>query len=234
MPPLIGITSYPPNPADRYELPRPYVDSVRRAGGIPVLLAPGDPHAGALLARLDGVVLAGGGDVDPGRWGGPDHPAIEYVDHARDELELELAREAADEGVPTLAICRGLQVLNVALGGTLHAHLPDVVDGVVPHKREPQWAHRHPVEAEPGSLVADAMGTERAEPASWHHQAVDRPGAGLTVTAWADDGVIEALELVGHPWLIAVQWHPEMTSHEDPTQQKLFDELVIATGGSRP
>ena len=204
------------------------MDAVRRAGGVPVLIAPGEPHLDALLARLDGVVLAGGGDIDPRRWGGTAHPSIEFVDQARDDLELELARRVVDDGVPTLAVCRGLQVLNTTLGGTLHPHLPEVVSADIPHRQEPKWTHTHTVEVDAGSLVARVMGTESVAPACWHHQAVDRLGAGLAVTAWSPDGVIEAVELSGHPWLVAVQWHPEMTAADDGTQQRLFDGLVEA------
>jgi putative glutamine amidotransferase len=229
--PLVGITTYPPNATDRYELPREYVAAVRRAGAIPVLLAPGEPRIDDLLDRLDGVVLAGGGDIDPARWGGEAHPTVEFVDPARDDLELALAERVLDEGIPTLAICRGLQVVNTALGGSLHVHLPDAVDSEVPHRQEPKWSHTHVIEAEPGSLVADTMGVEVVEPACWHHQAIDRPGIGLAITAWSPDGVIEAVELAGHPWMVAVQWHPEMTAADDHTQQRLFDGLVEAIDG---
>ncbi len=231
MTPLVGITTYPPNAAGRFELAREYVDAVRRAGAIPVLIPPEEQRLDDLLARLDGLVLAGGGDIDPARWGGEEHPAVEYVDDARDDLELRLARHAVDDGIPTLAVCRGAQVVNVALGGTLVPHLPDRVGEEVPHRKEPKWHHRHAIEAEEGSLLAATMGTTDAEPAAWHHQAIDRPGQGLAVTAWAPDGVIEAVELPGHPWLLAVQWHPEVTAADDPTQQALFDGLVEAITG---
>jgi putative glutamine amidotransferase len=231
MTPLVGITANPPNAAGRFEVAREYVDAVRRAGAIPVLISPGEQHIDELLERLDGVVLSGGGDIDPARWGSGGHPAIEHIDDDRDELELRLAREVADEGIPTLAICRGAQVVNVALGGTLHPHLPDVVGDDVAHRRKPKWEHRHFVEAEAGSLVAAAMGADRVQPASWHHQAIDRPGNGLAVTAWAPDGVIEAIEMPSHPWLVGVQWHPEVTAADDEAQQGLFDALVEAITG---
>ena len=229
---LVGITAYQPNGMNRYELPAEYVDAVRRAGAIPVMIPPAETDLDALLARLDGVVLAGGGDIDPARYGAAErHETIDFVDDARDELELALAQRVLDEGVPTLAVCRGLQVVNVVLGGTLHQHLPDAVESDVPHRQEPKWGHRHLVEAEGGSLVAETMGTQQVEPACWHHQAIATPGAGLSITAWGADGVIEAVELAGHPWLVAVQWHPEMTAGEDATQQALFDGLVQAIGG---
>jgi putative glutamine amidotransferase len=228
---LVGITTYPPNGGERYELPREYVAAVRRAGAIPVLIAPGEPRIDDLLERIDGLVLAGGGDIDPARWGGEAHPTVEFVDEARDDLELDLAQRVMDEGIPTLAICRGLQVVNVALGGTLHTHLPEVFDETTPHRKEPKWTHTHEIELEAGSLVAETMGATVIDPAGWHHQAIDRPGLGLAVTAWSPDGVIEAVELAGHPWMIAVQWHPEMTAADDQTQQRLFDGLVEAITG---
>jgi putative glutamine amidotransferase len=136
-----------------------------------------------------------------------------------------------DEGIPTLAICRGMQVVNVALGGTLHPHLPETFDGPISHRQEPKWSHTHEIELEPGSLVAKVMGASVVDPAGWHHQAVDRLGSGLAVTGWSPDGVIEAVELAGHPWLVAVQWHPEMTAADDQAQQRLFDGLVeVITG----
>lgn len=229
---LIGITAYQPNALNRYELPAEYVTAVRRAGAVPVLVPPHETDVDALLARLDGVILAGGGDIDPVHYGAEDrHATIDFVDADRDALELALAQRVLDDGIPTLAVCRGLQVVNVALGGTLHQHLPDAVESDVPHRAEPKWGHRHVVEAEVGSLVAETMGARQVEPACWHHQAIARPGAGLSITAWGADGVVEAVELAGHPWMIAVQWHPEMTAGEDATQQALFDGLVQAIGG---
>jgi putative glutamine amidotransferase len=147
-----------------------------------------------------------------------------------------MVEHVLETGLPTLAICRGSQVLNVALGGTLHAHLPDVVDGSVIHRDEPKALRGEPapvpheVVVESDSLVARIMGAERVNPMSWHHQAIDRLGAGLRVVARADDGTIEAVEHASHPWLAAVQWHPELTGDRDPTQQALFDALVAVSG----
>ena len=239
--PLIGLTTYPPNPGDRYELPRPYVDAVRRAGGEPVLVPPGLEDPAGLLERLDGVVLAGGGDIDPARYGAAPHETVYAVHPDRDESELALAALVVDRSTPTLAICRGAQVLNVALGGTLHVHLPDVVDGTVIHRKAPELDHGmpgptpHEVEVEAGTLLAEVMGATTVTPMSWHHQAVDRTGDGLRVVGRAADGTVEALEHESHPWLAVVQWHPELTAAGDPTQQGLFDALVdraaSASGG---
>lgn len=229
--PLIGLTTYPPNAGDRYELPRPYVDAVRRAGGEPLLVPPGLDDPAGLLERLDGLVLAGGGDIDPARYGAPPHETVYAVHPDRDASELALAALVVEQGTPTLAVCRGAQVLNVALGGTLHVHLPDVVDGTVVHRKALELQGMpgptpHEVDVVAGSLLADVMQATRVTPMSWHHQAVDRLGEGLRVVARAADGTVEALEHDSHPWLGVVQWHPELTAAGDPTQQRLFDALV--------
>jgi putative glutamine amidotransferase len=131
--------------------------------------------------------------------------------------------------VPALHICRGCQVLNVALGGTLHEHLPDVVGDSLTHREaSAEDEERHPVEVDPGSRLAATMRTMRPEPVSSHHQAVDRVAPPLRVVARAADGTIEALELPEHPWLVAVQWHPELSAAEDASQQRIFDALVAA------
>lgn len=232
--PLIGITTYPPNRRGRFELPREYVDSVRRAGGEPVLITPGVGDLAGLVARLDGVVLAGGGDIDPALHGGGTHETIYALHPERDRDELALVPLVLDHAIPTLAICRGSQVLNVALGGSLHLHLPDVVDGSTLHRDEEAARQNlpapvpHPVEVDARSHLAAVMGATAPMPMSWHHQAIDRLGDGLRVVARAPDGTVEATEHDSHPWLVSVQWHPELTAATDPTQQRLFDGLVDA------
>jgi putative glutamine amidotransferase len=228
--PVVAVTTYPADEGGRVSLPREYLDAVRRAGGVPVLVPPGDDDPAALLARCDGVLLSGGGDVAPSLWGGTDHDEVYGTDHDRDRAELALARAAVLHGVPLFAICRGMQVLNVALGGTLHVHLPDVVGEAVAHRAPPREPVPHPIEVDASSLVASAMAATAVAPMSWHHQAVDEPGEGLRVVARAPDGVVEAVELAGHPWLAAVQWHPELTAATDRTQQALFDAFVAAAG----
>lgn len=238
--PLIGITTYPPDRDGRVELPQEYVHAVRRAGAEPVLVPPGTADdavdVDVVLARLDGLVLAGGGDVDPACYGAGPHETIYAIRPERDRDELALVHAALERRLPTLAICRGAQVLNVALGGTLVTHLPDLVPGPdaggVLHRLEPAEVRGratptpHAVEVEPGARLADVLGADRVTPMSWHHQAVDRVGAGLRVVARAPDGVVEALELDDHPEVLAVQWHPELTAATDPTQQALFDALA--------
>jgi len=224
--PIIGLTAYGRGEDQRFNLPAEYVDSVRRAGGVALLLPPGEPDPRAWLAVLDGLILAGGGDLDPRTWQGPETATTYGVDADRDANELELALAAIEEELPTLCICRGLQVVNVALGGSLHPHLPDVVGEEVLHRLPPRVPTPHPVAVAPDGRLAKILAASEIEPISWHHQAVDRLGRGLEVVARAPDGVVEAVELPGHPRLVAVQWHPEMSAEHDPTQQRLFDWLV--------
>ncbi len=233
MQPLIGITTYDrtehPSPsahyATHYSVPTDYVDAVRRAGGVPVLLPPGEPHTARWLDKLDGVVMSGGTDVAPSRYGGHEDPRVQTAALERDQSEFEITTSLVESTIPALLVCRGIQVLNVGLGGTLHAHLPDVVETDI-HRDENGFWTTHAIEATPGSAVAKAMGTERVVTYSGHHQALDRVAERLVVTALAPDGIVEAVELPGHPWLVAVQWHPEVTAHRDPTQQGLFDDLI--------
>lgn len=229
-PPLIGISSYardngePPS----FTLPCGYVDAVRLAGGVPLVLPPGEADPAKLLDVVDALVLAGGGDIAPAAYGANPHATLYSISEERDHFELELTRAAlARPEVPLLCICRGLQILNVALGGTLHQHLPDVVGESVLHRLPPRLPGRHPVHIEPTSRVARILGATEVEVCSWHHQSVERLGRGLHSVGWADDDVIEAVELPEHPWCVAVQWHPEMQIDE-PTQQKLFAALVGA------
>ena len=228
MRPLIGITTYHRETSgrERFSLPSAYVDSVRRAGGLAVLLTPGETEPGELLERLDGLVLAGGGDLDPKSYGGDVHTHTYSVSPERDLFELALLRGVLESGMPALAICRGMQILNVALGGGLHGHLPDVVGETVVHRSSQTEAAAHPVRLEAGSrLSASIGGPQLAAVPSWHHQALDRLGAGLEPVAWAPDEVVEAVELRGEPQLVAVQWHPELAG-PTPAGGGLFEALV--------
>lgn len=237
--PLIGITTYGRNAENEFTLPAEYVEAVRRAGGIPVLIPAGETEIDALLSRLDGLILSGGGDVDPELYAGSRHMEIYMIDAERDGMEMTLARRVATDGLPTLCICRGLQVLNVALGGSLVEHLPDEVGEAITHRNPPSGRAQissyalHPLRVEGASRLAEILGAVELEPASWHHQAVRRLADGLRVTARADDGTIEAAEAEAHPWLVAVQWHPEITAADDPAQQRIFDAFVAAAGKGR-
>ncbi len=226
--PLIGITTYARDEGNQVHLPAEYVDAVRRAGGCAVLLPPGEPQLDVVLGKLDGLIIAGGGDIDPQCYGGVHHPSVYMLDRERDDMELALARRVLDSQLPTLCICRGTQILNVVLGGTLHVHLPDVVGETILHRAPPREPTPHPVEVDDSSRLAKLMGQTACEPMSWHHQAIDQLGTGLQVVARAADEVIEAVEYPNHPWLIGVQWHPELSAADDVAQQRLFDELVGA------
>jgi putative glutamine amidotransferase len=233
MRPLVAVTGrrlgeFPKWPRSHATVsPRGYLDSVTRAGAWPALIDPvGDPAG--LLDRFDALVLTGGADLDPATYGQTPHEKTYGVSRGVDDFEIALARDAIARGLPTLAICRGLQVLNVALGGTLHQHIPEH-PGVEPHGRpgEPNGGRTQEVDVEPGTLLAKVMGTNRPVATCHHHQSVSELGADLRVVARADDGIIEGVELVDpRGWLVAVQWHPEDTSATDPHNQNLFDALV--------
>lgn len=206
---------------------RALIEAVWRAGGEPASIHPADTEVAERLARFDGVLLPGGGDLAPHRYGAADtHDSVYDVDDLQDAFDLELARNALDLGVPLLAICRGLQVVDVALGGTLQQDMGG-----------PESEHRHvvhPVAIQRSTLLAQATDAEKVEASCYHHQRVDRLGTGLTVSARAADGTVEGLELPdAKGWFTAVQWHPEDTAREDPAQQGLFDALVRAARGRR-
>ena len=223
--PVIGITSKGPDPSGAYTISARYVQAVRRAGGAAVVLPAGEEGAADLAGRIDGLVLSGGGDVDPALYGGVWREEVYGVSRERDAFEIALVREALWRDLPVLGICRGCQLINVALGGTLVEHLPEG-EGGVRHRTSESESARHPVAA--WGRLARILGSEEIEPVSHHHQAVREPAPGLEVVARAPDGVVEALEMPGYPWFFAVQWHPEITAVEDPAQQRLFDALVEA------
>ncbi len=226
--PVIGITTYGCDERNRYSLPAEYVAAVQRAGGLPLLIPPGSDRSEHYLDLVDGLILAGGGDIDPKLYGGDPHETVYSVDPDRDQLELALAREIVRRNQPAFAICRGMQVLNVALGGTLIEHLPTVVGESVLHRKPPREPSAHPIAIDPASQLAAIAGATELHPVSWHHQAIRALAPGLKAVAHAPDGTIEAVELDDHPWLIAVQWHPELTAEKDKSQQRLFNALVAA------
>jgi gamma-glutamyl-gamma-aminobutyrate hydrolase PuuD len=225
--PLIGITAYGEESAygvwkhEAVLLPRTYTDAVLEAGGLPVLLAPRVEMA-AVVDRLDGVVLAGGPDVDPTRYGAEPVAQTGAPRLERDAAEMAVLARALELGRPVLAVCRGLQVLNIALGGTLVQHVPDQV-GHAGHNPRPGVFGRTAIALDEGSRVAAALGPSIVGQCH-HHQAIDRLADGLVVTGRAPDGTIEAVELSGHAFAVGVQWHPEM---DDP---RIFAALVAACG----
>lgn len=202
-------------------LPAGYAALVRAAGGLVAMLPPDAPErAGAVVARVDGLVIAGGPDVEPARYGAERDPRTGPPAPARDAWELALIDAALSLGTPLLGICRGMQLLNVALGGTLVQHL----DG---HTGGTGVFGSHPVKPVPGSRYAAAVPEESVVPA-YHHQCVDELGRGLSVSAQADDGTVEAIETAGEPWVLGVQWHPEMG--EDTRVMRALVEAAATRG----
>ncbi len=229
--PLIGITTYHKDERGYVQLPAQYAEAVRRAGGIPLLIQPGEPRMEQLFELLDAMVLSGGGDVDPAlyqpaRTDESGHEQVYWVNRERDDFEVEFTRQSLARELPLFCICRGLQVLNVTLGGTLITHIPDAVSEAIPHRQPPRDPVLHEVALVPESRLAAIMGTPTVKTASWHHQSIDQTAPGVKVIGRAADGVIEAVEVEGKPQVLAVQWHPELTAADDTSQQRLFDELV--------
>jgi putative glutamine amidotransferase len=226
MKPRIGLSPTPATHEDRLvdQVNRSYVDAVVRAGGLPLILPVLDPaDADQVLQTVDGLLLTGGGDVEPLHYGATAVPEVHGIDPGRDAFELALVPAAAAAGIPVLGICRGAQVLNVAMGGTLVQHLPDVSDR--PHcLRDRSGEPVHDVGIEAGTRLAGLAGVDRLPVNSLHHQAVDTLGSGLRAVAWADDGVVEAIEGV---WsrMLGVQWHPELLPGH-PAHDGLFRWLV--------
>lgn len=235
--PLIGLSTYVERASHgawdepSAIVPDSYVRAVVRAGGCPVLLPPPGAHAGvfadAVLAVLDGVVIIGGPDVAPERYGAEAHDQTDRPRPERDAYEVALCRGALALGTPLLAICRGLQVLNVSLGGTLHQHLPEVV-GHDSHRVVLGQVAPNRVSLDPASAVGRILGPE-TEGLCHHHQAIDEMGAGLVATGFADDGTVEAAEVPGKAFAIGVQWHPE----DNPDDDRLFVALVGAASHYR-
>jgi putative glutamine amidotransferase len=235
--PLIGITtrrravptSYGVQPLDT--ISRLYSEAVTEQAGLPVLLAPvPDADVGPLLDRLDGVVLSGGGDVVPALHGRRDHPTAYDLDEERDRFELRLVREAQRCRLPVLAICRGAQVLNVAFGGDLLLDIPSEVGERVRHRAGVVGeVAAHPVRLDPASRLGRLLGTNRLEVNSHHHQGLRSVPAGLRAVAWAEDGLVEAVEPEDDGWPCwAVQWHPEYRRPDNASAHRPFEALVRA------
>jgi putative glutamine amidotransferase len=207
-----------------------YPEAIERAGGIPVIVPLLRPEAiGSLLDRVDGVCLPGGPDLQPSVYGEEPHPQLGPTEPRVDAVELALVRAADRRNLPILGICRGMQLLNVVRGGTLHQHLPDVVGDQLQH-RQPEHGSvtTHHVETAPHSRLRATLGGPKLEVNSFHHQAVRTLGDDLTATAWAEDGTIEAIEDPGQRLVLGVQWHAEGLRAHDP----LFELLVAAAAGA--
>jgi len=252
--PLIAVVAYHLDdtrvarwPDGGYGVPAPYIDALRRADARTAIVSPGENGEPAeILAPFDGLLLVGGGDIDPAAYGAAPDTAHNYgVEQDRDAFEIALLLEANRRHMPTLCICRGVQVMNVAFGGTLHQHLPDH-DGLLAHGVPLDGTETtHEVDPLPGSRLAATTKSGPLRCSSHHHQGLDRIGDGLEVTGRSPDGLAEALELIvpdqqdeWDTWMLGVQWHPEETAATDAAQQSLFDALVLIArlngGRARP
>ena len=242
-PPIIGCTTYrktvpQSRTIDVYGLMPSYTEAVTAAGGIPLLIPMGLSEGDLLVLfeRLDGIVLPGGGDVDPKIYHGRANGTMSGIDSERDRTEMFLARTAVSGQKPILAICRGLQVLNVALGGTLWEDIPSMVPGAMDHDlpdHMPRNYLSHTISIKPDSRLSWQMGLDNGRVNSIHHQAIRDLALDLRVTATAPDRIIEAAEIHEHPFAIGVQWHPENLIHDDGAMLSLFRGLVRASTGER-
>jgi gamma-glutamyl-gamma-aminobutyrate hydrolase PuuD len=225
--PIIGITSYAqPAKWGAWELPAAlvplyYVDSVEQAGGRALLVPPSGHAVDETLDVLDGLVFSGGIDIDPAQYGAERHPATDPAQAYRDAAELALLQAALDRDMPTLAICRGFQLLNVLRGGDLVQHLPEEI-GHEGHRETLGVFSEHPVEVKEGTRLASIIGARHGGVKSSHHQGVGRVGEGLVESAWAEDGSLEGLEDPSRTFAVGVLWHPEM----DEDDKRLFEALV--------
>lgn len=236
--PIIGLTTYrkmvgQPNPIPYMALMPTYIEAVAAAGGIPSLIPMGLDEAAlrALLVQVDGLVLTGGGDIAGDHYQSEHEDYIFDVDLDRDRVELFLAREALALNKPLLAICRGHQLLNVALGGTLYEDVMEWMPGAIKHDffdTFPRNHKAHAVAIEPGSKLAATLGRREAEVNSLHHQGIRDLAPGLVAAAHAPDGLIECVEALDHPFALGVQWHPENLYIDDPVMLSLFRGLVEA------
>ncbi len=233
--PVIGLTgNRVRNESDQasHALSEKYTQAVARAGGVPVILPLGLPEEQLceLAARLDGLLFTGGGDVHPQRYGSALHPLVDSVDADRDQAEILLVKEAIRLGKPFFGICRGIQVINVALGGTLYEDILDQMPGAQPHAYSSEWPRdhlAHPVRIQEDSTLAMILGDTSVQVNSLHHQGIRQLAAGVQAVGWAPDGLIEAIELPGYPFGLAVQWHPEWLQEHKPMRD-LFRGFVEA------
>jgi putative glutamine amidotransferase len=236
MKPMIGITTHQSTNANGQPtilLMQAYVNSVIQAGGAPVLIPSLIAEDGwdAVYSRLDGILFSGGGDIALEYSPGEPHPRIDGVDPARDSIELKMVQTAASDGKPFLGICRGCQVVNVALGGTLYTHIPDQLPNALDHSYpgNMRTVLVHEVRLEEGTHVAEIHGEPILEVNSLHHQGLKDIAPSLRVAGYAPDGLVEAIELPNHPFALAVQWHPEWLTDQESTRN-LFRKFVEAAG----
>lgn len=229
----IGITTAHNTEQDYYYCRNTYVGGVRQAGGVPLLLPPLTDREALLscAGKVDALLLSGGGDLRPFLFGEEPQRKLGEFDPERDDFEIGMLRLMIDLGKPVLGICRGIQVINVALGGTLYQDLGSQQPQSLQHQQQaPRRYPTHSVAVRQNSRLASIMGTAKLRVNSLHHQAIKDPAPGLQVTAWAEDGVVEGVEAPGQPWLLGVQWHPEAMWEHDQAAASLFSALVRAAG----
>jgi putative glutamine amidotransferase len=239
--PLIGVTTsniiHPKYKIPIVTTPKSYLLALVGVGALPTLIPPNLPldSLEEYLSHLDGIVFTGGGDIETARFGGVDHEAVHDEDPERDEIEIQLVLKASEKGLPFLGICRGLQVVNVAYGGTLYTHISDQLENTV-HQPSPSDArfdeYVHSVKIEKESFLGDIVGETEFQVNSLHHLGVKEMGQGLKAVAWAPDGLVEGLELPGHPFGVTVQWHPEWLMESKPSQA-LFKAFVETASKSK-
>lgn len=231
MRPTIGITCSHDYQHDRTYLPQAYAKGVEQAGGMPILLpqAMSADCLGQLVHMLDGILFSGGVDVDPVHFGEEPLPNLGEIAPERDRFELELARQALDADLAIFAICRGIQVLNIAAGGTIYQDLRTQLDKTLKHSQEaPRWYATHKITIKGGTFLARALQAREARVNSFHHQAVNRIAPGFRLSASATDGVIEAIESENHKYVVGVQWHPEVMWEKETQMLKLFKSFIQA------
>ncbi|MBE2184119.1 MAG: gamma-glutamyl-gamma-aminobutyrate hydrolase family protein [Anaerolineae bacterium] len=233
--PLIGITTASVNLQGKiyHRAYAPISLATAAAGGLPVLIPCGldDETLHAIYETLDAVLLPGGPDVDPAHYGQKRHPQLGNIDNSRDALELTLTRWAVDDDLPVFGICRGHQVLNVALGGTLVQDIPSQVETDLPHDipdNLPRSTRIHDITIDPESRLAEILGGTRFQVNSLHHQSVQDPAPGAAMTAYSPDGIVEALEMPDKSFVLSVQWHPEDLYGDDESMNRLFTAFVQA------
>ncbi len=233
--PLIGITTRNGKDGDRHPmtvLQHSYIRAVLQAGGLPVMIPNilSEEDFLDLYSRLNGILFSGGGDVSLTYFNGSDHPRIGEVDESRDTTEITLMRTAVNDGKPILGICRGAQVMNIAMGGTLYTHIYDQLKGALDHAYPGSLrkAIVHPVNVDETTRSAEIFGETLLNVNSLHHQGLKDIAPGLKATGYAPDGLVEVVEIPDHPYAVAVQWHPEWLT-DQPAMQRLFRSFVAAS-----
>ncbi|MBG7610244.1 MAG: gamma-glutamyl-gamma-aminobutyrate hydrolase family protein [Anaerolineae bacterium] len=236
--PLIGITTWRATSHLGHGLiasAEAYVEAISHSGGLPVMIPVGLPadQLTNILSSIDGILFTGGGDIDPQRYGLKKNAKVKDIDRDRDRVEIQLVRDAIQQKKPFFGVCRGFQIINVALGGTLYRDIEDDFPETIGHTFYPDWPRdylAHDVVIDPDSPLAQTLGQTTLEVNSLHHQAADQLATGLEVMAHSRDGLIEAFRLLDHPFGWAVQWHPEQLMAQKSTQI-LFRKFVLAASG---